>query len=172
MKSLNCPSWQRGPTSEPKSADECDGDRDGDGLDNAEDNCPDIPNGPSNISPTVDSAGFVRHWMTLGPFDGAQSAKTCLPTDVERLGDDASAEPAAGTKLLPEVQAYLDEHAIVRTLGEVVAELVKRPGVPDDRVGLVAAKLGLRETKSLLPLLDMPGFWKKESGAPDSAPAF
>jgi cysteine-rich repeat protein len=76
--------------------DECDGDRDGDGLDNNEDNCPDIPNGPTNISPTVDSSGFIRHWLAVGPFTGENSASDCLPTDVERLGVDAEAVPELG----------------------------------------------------------------------------
>ena len=76
--------------------DQCDGDRDGDGVDNEEDNCPDIPNGPTNISPTVDSQGFIRHWLTVGPFSGASSAEKCMPTDVERLGVDADAVPELG----------------------------------------------------------------------------
>jgi cysteine-rich repeat protein len=76
--------------------DECDGDRDGDGLDNDEDNCPDIPNGPTNISPTVDSEGFIRHWLAVGPFVGETSESDCLPTDVERLGVDAEAVPELG----------------------------------------------------------------------------
>ena len=127
--------------------DECDGDRDGDGLDNAEDNCPDIPNGPSNISPTVDSAGFVRHWMTLGPFDGEQSAKTCLPTDVERLGDDASAEPVYGDvvdgrtwQLFISDSAhvnFIDEYATVDAPREVYAiTWVHTPQARDVTLGL------------------------------------
>ena len=78
----------------------------------------------------------------------------------------APAGDVAAVKLLPEVQAYLEEHAIERKLGEVVSELLGRAGVPDDLPGLLAAKVGLLETKSLLPLLQMPGFWEKEGGAP------
>ena len=76
--------------------DDCDGDRDGDGIDNDGDNCPDIPNGPTNISPSVDSSGFIRHWLTVGPFTGEKSTDSCMPTDVERLGVDAEAVPSLG----------------------------------------------------------------------------
>ena len=57
--------------------DECDADRDGDGVDNDEDNCPDVPNGPTNINPTVDDQGFIRHWLTVGPFTGTRSDTKC-----------------------------------------------------------------------------------------------
>ena len=76
--------------------DDCDGDRDGDGLDNADDNCPDLPNGPDNEPPTVDDDGFIRHWLTIGPFTGESSPEDCLPSETERLGDDAAAEPVLG----------------------------------------------------------------------------
>ena len=76
--------------------DECDSDRDGDGLINAEDNCPNVPNGPTNPSPTVDQNGFIRHWLALGPFVGHKSENNCLPTSVERLGQDADAIPELG----------------------------------------------------------------------------
>lgn len=77
--------------------DACDGDRDGDGVDNDEDNCPDVPNGPTNINPKVDREGFIRHWLTVGPFTGTRSDTKCLPTEVEYLGDDALAIPSFGT---------------------------------------------------------------------------
>jgi len=76
--------------------DDCDGDRDGDGLANEDDNCPDVPNGPDNITPTVDDSGFIRHWLVLGPLTGESSTQDCLPGETERLGDDAAAEPALG----------------------------------------------------------------------------
>jgi len=76
--------------------DDCDGDRDGDGLDNLEDNCPDVPNGPTNIPPTVDESGFVRHWLLIGPFTEGSSPDSCLPTDTDYLGDDDAAQPALG----------------------------------------------------------------------------
>jgi cysteine-rich repeat protein len=76
--------------------DDCDGDRDGDGLLNDDDNCPDIPNGPDNIQPTVDTSGFIRHWLVIGPFTGESSPEDCLPSETQRLGDDAAAEPALG----------------------------------------------------------------------------
>jgi len=78
----------------------------------------------------------------------------------------AACAAAPGVELLPEVQAYLDEHEFVRKLSQVVAELVSMTTVPDDRVGLLAAKVGRLETATLLPLLQLPGFWAKESGAP------
>ncbi|MFT5681422.1 MAG: cysteine-rich repeat protein [Myxococcota bacterium] len=76
--------------------DDCDGDRDGDGLINGEDNCPDIPNGPDNLTPTVDESGFIRHWLVLGPLTGESSPEDCLPGETERLGDDGAAEPVLG----------------------------------------------------------------------------
>ncbi|MFT4977794.1 MAG: cysteine-rich repeat protein [Myxococcota bacterium] len=76
--------------------DDCDGDRDGDGLDNDDDNCPDLPNGPDNIAPTVDSSGFIRHWLAAGPFTGESSPSGCLPSYTERTGDDAATAPALG----------------------------------------------------------------------------
>jgi hypothetical protein len=76
--------------------DDCDGDRDGDGVDNEDDNCPDIPNGPENIIPTVDGEGFIRHWLAAAPFTGESSEDNCLPTAVERTGDDAAAAPEIG----------------------------------------------------------------------------
>lgn len=77
-------------------SDACDGDRDGDGVDNDEDNCPDLPNGTISPTPTVDASGFVRHWLIAGPFVDESSPDNCLPTDVERNGDDAAAIPSVG----------------------------------------------------------------------------
>ena len=90
--------------------DDCDSDRDGDGLANDEDNCPNVPNGPTNPSPTVDESGFVRHWLALGPFDGHASTDNCLPTEVERLGVDAEAIPELGLEIegLPWRSTYWD----------------------------------------------------------------
>ena len=76
--------------------DDCDGDRDGDGFNNDDDNCPDVPNGPDNIIPTVDGSGFIRHWLTIGPFTGESSPDSCLPGETDRLGDDAAAQPRLG----------------------------------------------------------------------------
>lgn len=79
--------------------DDCDSDRDGDGVLNMDDNCPNVPNGPSNPTPTVDESGFVRHWLALGPFVGHSSESSCLPTTVERLGVDAEAVPVLGEEV-------------------------------------------------------------------------
>jgi cysteine-rich repeat protein len=76
----------------------CDDDRDGDGVLNVDDNCPDLPNGadPIDVSPSAD--GFLRAWLAAGPYTGTTSADTCLPSDDMLLGldDDADAMPALG----------------------------------------------------------------------------
>jgi hypothetical protein len=78
----------------------------------------------------------------------------------------AWAWPSDDAALLPEVQAYLDEHGFVRKLSKVAGELKATASLPDDLVGLLAAKVGALESVSLLPLLRVPGFWESESGAP------
>jgi len=99
--------------------DDCDGDRDGDGLYNDEDNCPDIPNGPSNISPTVDSSGFIRHWLLIGPFTGESSPDSCLPTETELLGDDGAAGPSLGDEVDELAwQLFISDDAEVNFLGD------------------------------------------------------
>ena len=76
--------------------DRCDADRDGDGVDNASDNCPDTPNGAAMpITPSRD--GFLRQWLTNGPFTGRPSPKDCRPTDDNLVAaDDATARPSLG----------------------------------------------------------------------------
>ncbi len=75
---------------------QCDDDDDGDGVPDAEDNCPDLPNGDGAVSPTTENDGFIRHWLTIGPFEGRESPEGCLPTEDDLLGDDAAAAPALG----------------------------------------------------------------------------
>jgi cysteine-rich repeat protein len=77
--------------------DVCDDDRDGDGVDDATDNCPDVPNGP-DAAPLLPSAGgFIRHWLTVGPFTGLTSDMDCRPTDANLVAiDDATVAPALG----------------------------------------------------------------------------
>jgi cysteine-rich repeat protein len=79
-------------------ADRCDEDRDGDGLPNDVDACPDLSNGPKTPPPTVDSQGFFRHWLQVGPFVGTKSADACRPSDPPLLGgdDDGLVEPQIG----------------------------------------------------------------------------
>jgi hypothetical protein len=75
----------------------CDPDRDGDGLANAVDNCPDTSNGPATPALRPSTDGFIRQWLTAGPFVGEKSMKDCRPTDTNLVApDDAMARPALG----------------------------------------------------------------------------
>jgi cysteine-rich repeat protein len=79
--------------------DSCDADRDGDGVDDEVDDCPDTPNGPlaPPLAPTAD--GFIRAWLTVGPFTGLGSAMDCRPTDANLVAaDDATVMPALGDR--------------------------------------------------------------------------
>lgn len=77
--------------------DRCDADRDGDGLDNDDDLCPDVPDGPDTPPPTPDADGFLRAWLAIGPFTGTTSTESCRPSDDMLLGaDDALASPVLG----------------------------------------------------------------------------
>jgi len=75
---------------------QCDPDSDGDGVLNDDDNCPDVPNGPGMPPPDTSNDGFIRHWLTIGPFLGLDSPDGCLPSADDLLGDDANAAPAVG----------------------------------------------------------------------------
>ena len=75
---------------------QCDDDDDGDGVLDVDDNCPDLPNGEGAVSPTTENEGFIRHWLTIGPFEGITGPDGCLPTAEYRLGDDPTAEPMVG----------------------------------------------------------------------------
>ena len=77
--------------------DRCDTDRDGDGVENDDDNCPDIPNGPDTppLAPSED--GFIRQFLGAGPFTGLASEDECLPSSDNLVGDDdALVTPALG----------------------------------------------------------------------------
>ena len=77
--------------------DKCDLDRDGDGVDNDDDNCPDFPNGPDMAPLTPSADGFIRQWLSAGPYTGTESAQDCLPSDDNLVAeDDALAMPALG----------------------------------------------------------------------------
>ncbi len=76
--------------------DACDPDIDGDGVLNGDDNCPDVPNGPNVSAPDTSNDGFIRHWLTIGPFIGLDSPDECLPSADNLLGDDANAAPSVG----------------------------------------------------------------------------
>jgi cysteine-rich repeat protein len=77
--------------------DKCDVDRDGDGVDNDDDNCPDTPNGPDALTLEPSADGFIRTWLGAGPFTGLTSEDSCLPTTANLVAeDDALATPAIG----------------------------------------------------------------------------
>ena len=65
-------------------------------MPNDDDNCPDHPNGPDAAPPTVDSEGFVRHWLMAGPVTGRTSPDRCLPPDEPLVDDDTTLAPAIG----------------------------------------------------------------------------
>ena len=77
--------------------DRCDPDSDGDGVDDEIDNCPTIPNGPTAATLTPSEGGFIRQWLTVGPFTGLTSAMDCRATDDNLVAaDDATVQPALG----------------------------------------------------------------------------
>lgn len=73
--------------------DSCDVDRDGDGVDDTTDTCPEVSNGPGTTL-SLGESGFVRTWIGAGPFTGESSPDTCRPTETASVGEDAGAEPA------------------------------------------------------------------------------
>ena len=75
--------------------DTCDADRDGDGVDNDDDECPDLVT-PDETTATTADGGFIRLWLAIGPFTGETSPDGCLPSEVDLLGDDAATAPALG----------------------------------------------------------------------------
>ena len=76
--------------------DSCDVDRDGDGVDDVDDNCPDLPNGPTSAAPTPSADGFLRHWLALAPIVDEPTTGGCRPSDTELPGGDATLAPALG----------------------------------------------------------------------------
>ncbi|MDP2307813.1 MAG: hypothetical protein Q8P18_17440 [Pseudomonadota bacterium] len=69
--------------------DSCDADRDGDGVLDLDDTCPDVSNGPDTVL-ALGSTGYVRTWLAAGPFTGDPSADTCRPAEEVRVGEDAA----------------------------------------------------------------------------------
>ncbi|MFH1465703.1 MAG: hypothetical protein ABIO70_15055 [Pseudomonadota bacterium] len=77
--------------------DQCDDDRDGDGVLDDDDDCPDVPDGPEMAPMAPSEDGWLRQWLTIGPFTGTASPSTCLPTAEQLVGeDDAAVWPALG----------------------------------------------------------------------------
>lgn len=68
--------------------DSCDLDRDGDGVGDIDDTCPDVSNGPDTVL-ALGSTGYVRTWLVAGPFTGDPSADACRPAVAARVGEDA-----------------------------------------------------------------------------------
>ncbi len=77
--------------------DKCDTDRDGDGVENDGDSCPDVPNGPDSEPLTPSDDGFLRVWLSAGPYTGLTSEQDCLPTADNLVAEvDADATPGLG----------------------------------------------------------------------------
>ena len=89
--------------------DRCDPDIDGDGIDNDDDGCPEVANAGEEVVLTPDDAGFFRHWLVAGPFEGNSSDDSCLPTSVDLVADDdASAVPELATAAGTQVWTYVE----------------------------------------------------------------
>ncbi|MDP2313167.1 MAG: hypothetical protein Q8P41_09705 [Pseudomonadota bacterium] len=67
--------------------DSCDLDRDGDGIGDLDDTCPDVSNGPDTVL-ALGATGYVRTWLAAGPYTGDPTTDTCRPADVARVGED------------------------------------------------------------------------------------
>jgi cysteine-rich repeat protein len=76
--------------------DRCDPDRDGDEVDDVDDVCPGVPDGPATDAWTVSSEGFLRSWLAAGPFTGTESANACLPSADDLVGGEAVLAPGIG----------------------------------------------------------------------------
>jgi cysteine-rich repeat protein len=68
--------------------DSCDVDRDGDGVADIDDTCPDLSNGPDTVL-ALGASGYVRSWIAAGPFTGDATTDTCRPAEEERVGEGA-----------------------------------------------------------------------------------
>jgi cysteine-rich repeat protein len=79
-------------------ADICDLDDDGDGVDDPDDNCPTLPNGPNPVLPwDTSNQGLVQSWLILGPFTTGTTPGRCEPSPDDFTGlSDADAAPALG----------------------------------------------------------------------------
>lgn len=68
--------------------DSCDVDRDGDGVLDVDDSCPDVSNGPDTTL-TLDPSGYIQTWLGAGPITGGVSTGGCRPAEEARVGEDA-----------------------------------------------------------------------------------
>ncbi len=76
----------------------CDEDIDGDGVLNADDDCPEVPNGPGEDPLGPSASGFIRDMLAAGPYTGTSSADRCAPSTEPLLGgdDDSVVVPVLG----------------------------------------------------------------------------
>jgi cysteine-rich repeat protein len=76
--------------------DRCDEDLDGDGVPNLDDNCPDVPNGPTAANLPLGPDGFITSWLAYAPITGTTSPDSCAPSLDELTGGDANLAPRIG----------------------------------------------------------------------------
>ncbi len=76
--------------------DVCDLDRDGDGVDDLVDNCPEVSNGPASEPLTTNAGGFLGAWLALAPILGEPTTEACRASELELPGGDAGLAPALG----------------------------------------------------------------------------
>lgn len=70
--------------------DQCDDDRDGDGVDDVDDTCVDVSNGPTTPAPALSGTGYVRHWLIAGPYGGTSTTGGCRPSTDALVDEDAA----------------------------------------------------------------------------------
>lgn len=75
--------------------DRCDPDRDGDGVLDPADVCPEVADGPGSPPWQVSERGFVTDWLSIGPFTGTQSPSDCRPS-LDALVGEPSPSPSLG----------------------------------------------------------------------------
>jgi len=75
---------------------DCDPDDDNDGILDGQDNCPEVPNGPNMDPVFTDSSGWIKDWLTVGEFVGADTTESCRASEFNFLGDDALATASLG----------------------------------------------------------------------------
>jgi cysteine-rich repeat protein len=148
--------------------DKCDVDRDGDGVLNEVDNCPDIPNGPEAVSFGPSSSGFLRVWLAAGPYTGTTSTSWCRPSDDDLVAsNDAAAVPRLGDpagdqtwRVLYQHQdriEFLDEFAYVDAPREVYTAVYLRSTSTRDLTLALGPDDGARVWLNGVVVLDIDG---------------
>lgn len=77
--------------------DSCDADVDGDGLADADDNCPLVSNGPGTPALSLSAAGFVHDWLAAGPYTTGTGTGECRPSEEPFVGEDGGVAPTLGS---------------------------------------------------------------------------